>query len=775
MKLRNIKNTSMNKLKLTTITISTVFIISCFHKSIEGNNLAKIGFYSSLKSIISTLEKDGTGYHEHFMLGVAYKEKKDYKKAIFHFANSCFTYERSKGLRLFAQPVYQFCDGFHFKSAFYDHAVFEIADLFYLYREYEYVLKFIDLIASSKTALYRDAILLKSRAFLELERYDEAISSLRDIFDAYSDVDSHSIIHIRIASVYEAMNQYDTAVKEYLKVIRLNARSWQAATAVNRILEITPRSGIEHSVADQLMLSESLYYSQRYDDALTYLEALKSGRLGDEDRFTVLASLVKNYLRAKERSKCDKLFSQYRKDSSLRRRLISIQADELWSMRQRGNAVSIYRNLTGERDEISRIALKRVGLHMARRRHAGYDGLLKSYIQRFPGDAATEYFLWLLARERLRAADYITARDYLEKAVQGFPEGKYVDRARFWLYKLYSQEKRDADAEKVLIELVALNPGSSYTWTILGRIKDTYKEVKLKTLFDAAIQNENEKKALFYHTLLFLNEKKLEDRNERVEKIVTRWGNEYQLFEEDVEELRLNSDYEENLKSIEKYFTIGYLDAIWNEMRILPDERSVNRDKYIALSYFGDQYNNYYLAAFYTLELLKFHDIKENISLFSMDAIRRLFPRAFRDCVQMQAQRFKIDEQLVYSVMKAESLFHHSAVSPAGAIGLMQLMPRTARGIARNLKMNRYDLKDPCTSITFGVKYLSWLSSFFDGHLDDFIGGYNAGVGNIVKWKESLLYSDPDLFVELLPYDETRFYILRTRKFLMQYRLINDL
>ncbi len=766
----------MNKLKLTTITISTVFIISCSDKSIEGNNLSGIGFYSSLKSIISTLEKGGYGYREHFMLGVAYRQKKDYKKAIFHFANSCFTYERSEGLRLFAQPVYQFCDGFHFKSAFYDHAVFEIADLFYLYREYEYVLKFIDLIASSRTALYRDAILLKSKAFLELKRHDRAISSLRDIFDTYSDTDSRSLIHIRIASVYEAMNQYDMAVKEYLKVIRLNARSWQAATAANRILEITPQSGVKHSVADKLVLSEALYHGQRYDDALTYLEALLSGELGDEDRFTVLSALIRNYLRVKERNSCDKLIGKYRKDSSVQRRLISIKADELWSMRQRGDALSVYRNLIGgERDEISRIALKRVGLHMARRRQAGYEGLLQSYIQRFPGDAATEYFLWLLAREKLRAVDYISARDYLEKALQGFPEGKYVDRTRFWLYKLYSQAKRDADAENVLIELIARNPGSSYAWTILERIKDSYKEEKLKTLFDAAIQNNNEKKALFYHTLLFINEKKLEDRNERAEKIVARWGDAYQHFEDDIAELQLDSDYEENLKSIEKYFAIGYLDAIWNEIRILPDERSVNRDKYRALSYFGKQYNNYYLAAFYTLELLKFHDIKENISLFSIDAIRRLFPRAFQDCVQMQAQRFKIDEQLVYSVMKAESLFHHSAVSPAGAVGLMQLMPRTARGIARDLKMNRYDLKDPCTSITFGVKYLSWLSRFFDGHLDDFIGGYNAGVGNIVKWKESLIYSDPDLFVEILPYDETRFYILRTRKFLMQYRLIHDL
>jgi len=124
------------------------------------------------------------------------------------------------------------------------------------------------------------------------------------------------------------------------------------------------------------------------------------------------------------------------------------------------------------------------------------------------------------------------------------------------------------------------------------------------------------------------------------------------------------------------------------------------------------------------------------------------------------------------SIIKAESNFNHRAKSPAGAVGLMQLMPSTAKGISKKLKILKYDLTDPCTSVRFGANYAAWLNNNYDGQIEYIISGYNAGTGNVNKWKRTNLYKDIDQFSEFIPFNETRDYIFRTKKYIIQYETI---
>src|SRR4030042_3133127 len=121
-----------------------ILMFACDDAPISGNGLSTLGFYSPPGTIITVLEAGQKGYHEHFLLGIAYKKEKKYKEAIFHFANSCFKTHRNKKLRLFPQPVYQFVNGFHLKSDYYDDAVYELAHLIAMYNEHAYAVKFAD-------------------------------------------------------------------------------------------------------------------------------------------------------------------------------------------------------------------------------------------------------------------------------------------------------------------------------------------------------------------------------------------------------------------------------------------------------------------------------------------------------------------------------------------------------------------------------------------------------------------------------------------------------
>ena len=124
---------------------------------------------------------------------------------------------------------------------------------------------------------------------------------------------------------------------------------------------------------------------------------------------------------------------------------------------------------------------------------------------------------------------------------------------------------------------------------------------------------------------------------------------------------------------------------------------------------------------------------------------------------------FSVDRALLYAIMRQESGFNPYAVSPAGAKGLMQLMPGTARIVSNN---DAADLKDPLVSIAIGQKYIQRLMK--EGSVKDDLfmlaAAYNAGPGNLQKWKGSIGASandDPLLFIESLPSHETRLFIER--------------
>lgn len=128
---------------------------------------------------------------------------------------------------------------------------------------------------------------------------------------------------------------------------------------------------------------------------------------------------------------------------------------------------------------------------------------------------------------------------------------------------------------------------------------------------------------------------------------------------------------------------------------------------------------------------------------------------------------FKVDLALVHAIAKQESRFYTSVESSSGAIGLMQIMPSTASyvtgggdfsGSGSNL------LKDPVTNIDIGQKYLYSLLSrdYIDGDLFSLMIAYNAGPGNLYKWKRNLSsVEDPLLFIETIPVAETRAYVER--------------
>ena len=114
-----------------------------------------------------------------------------------------------------------------------------------------------------------------------------------------------------------------------------------------------------------------------------------------------------------------------------------------------------------------------------------------------------------------------------------------------------------------------------------------------------------------------------------------------------------------------------------------------------------------------------------------------------------------VEPALVHAVISQESRYHARAGSPAGAVGLMQLMPATAAryGLTPN---DRYD---PAKNVRAGIRYLKFLSRQFNGQLDLILAGYNAGEGAVQKYGN-----------RIPPYRETQDYVRQVKGYLVLYR-----
>jgi soluble lytic murein transglycosylase len=146
-----------------------------------------------------------------------------------------------------------------------------------------------------------------------------------------------------------------------------------------------------------------------------------------------------------------------------------------------------------------------------------------------------------------------------------------------------------------------------------------------------------------------------------------------------------------------------------------------------------------------------------------VDAWQVAFPRPYQQFVEVSAKRAALAPSLVYAIMREESAFDPDAESIADAFGLMQLIVPTARSAARGtgLPHDRRALKRPSVNIELGCRTLARYSNAFADNPLLGIPAYNAGPNRVRDWLAKRPTTDFDLWVELIPFLETRRYTKR--------------
>ena len=361
-----------------------------------------------------------------------------------------------------------------------------------------------------------------------------------------------------------------------------------------------------------------------------------------------------------------------------------------------------------------------------------------SVADRFPASSWAEEALTDLAHHYQKDARDEEAVPYFRRLTELFPKGRFFDaatwRVAWWDYR---QGRYTAAAER-LETAIRDRPRSTYTagfmyWAGRAR-REMGEEDKARAHFVATIQRYKHA----YHGL--------RAQNALGAETVSAQPPEPGPPIDEPERTRLR-----------QLLLIGRLAEALDETRGLPPTPQVEATRSAILWRQGDwraainamrrAYPSYLGAAGQSLP----------------DPLWRImYPIRFEDRLREEANETGLDPGLVAAVIWQESTFDPNAVSGPGARGLMQIMPPTGRELARNLGLKyRIDmLHDPDRGLELGTRYLKRMIDGFGGRVDKALAAYNAGPSRVASWTRAQPGQDAETFIESIPFQETRGYVM---------------
>lgn len=155
---------------------------------------------------------------------------------------------------------------------------------------------------------------------------------------------------------------------------------------------------------------------------------------------------------------------------------------------------------------------------------------------------------------------------------------------------------------------------------------------------------------------------------------------------------------------------------------------------------------------------------------------RMIYPISYADEIKKSAALYQVDPLLVAAVIRVESNYRKDAVSPKGAVGIMQLMPDTAKWILQRQEFKIYSVEEagerPDVNIRLGTWYIRELHRQFGGNLALSLAAYNAGPGTVRQWLSKSIWDGKESTLNDIPYGETRHYVQRVMYYYKKYKEI---
>lgn len=437
-------------------------------------------------------------------------------------------------------------------------------------------------------------------------------------------------------------------------------------------------------------------------------------------------------------------------------------------------------------------------LNKAKQYENALDSFKRVKLLRCQGEALSRSLYWQgLVEQRLK--QYDAAIQTYVYYLKHFPHHQYTDDAYYFLAKIYRTLKQTNKADQARKKLLALPQGDMQEKVLWYQAFDDYKKKRysaasksLKLILKTkSLANEAHQQAQYWLARILENQtatkKGLSSKAKQAyEKLIQdypfsfyailashRLGIAHKIPSIPAFKLPpINHRAVAELTGIVDVLNkLGYQDKSLEVMDYLQQNYSkqiTDYPQWMALKWMesGDYH-----------QTLRYAEEHFDSNLFNVDItgedpmIQALYPLAYYQVTQNLSQNPSLSHSMIMGIMREESLFLPTIRSHAGAQGVMQLMPGTAKLVANELAMNDFDLEklaDPQTNMLLGSTYFASMVQKFDS-VPLAIMAYNAGPGNVRKWLKQKGNLPLDEFIESIPFSETRGYIKRVLRSMQIY------
>jgi soluble lytic murein transglycosylase len=381
----------------------------------------------------------------------------------------------------------------------------------------------------------------------------------------------------------------------------------------------------------------------------------------------------------------------------------------------------------------------------------------QSVLNKYPTSPWAEESLLNLAHHYLKDGKDAQALPYFQRLYDQFPEGRLVERATWRVGWAEFEKGRFTEAADIWIRGARTRPTTSYTGAFLywsGRARrETGRDDEARKLFEETIQRFK----YAYHGL-------------RAREALGRLpGGSSSTHPATDPVSELTEPYRTRVHDL---LMLDRYEQATDEMRGAPPSPQTR-----ATLAFIQWKQGHLRPAITAMKHAYPEHVTELGDQLPEPVWRILHPIQFAETITLRSAQVGLDPGLVAALICQESTFDPTAMSAVGARGLMQLMPRTGRELARANKIpfGADALHDPHSSLQLGTHYLRQMVKAFGGRVERALAAYNAGPHRVSIWTAGRRNMSAEEFVDYIPYPETRLYVMTILAAQEQYRRIYSL
>jgi soluble lytic murein transglycosylase len=569
--------------------------------------------------------------------------------------------------------------------------------------------------------LIRDAHLLYATALLEEGRSQEAAALLeKDRAPVRSDTE------FVLGRAYQAAGETEKASRAFRNVyfnLPTSAEAEGAGTELHKL-------GVTGSVVERRTRADLLYKAKHYADAAhDYRDLLSGDELSPADRPAAQLALAGALEKSGSSHDARKLLT------SMGAQAGDAEAQRLYLLSETERSTSDEDAVQTTLNELRQFgpsspwleqALLSAGnMYLLKRDYDRAIDYFRELQQRFPNGSRSSYAHWKASWLAFRQGRSDEARKGFENQIALYPDSPEIPNALYWRARMAEEEGNPAMARAFYQKLS--DRFRNYYYAELGR-------ERLKALPAAASKDAAPHYALLDHVSLLSSAGKITETappedNLRVERarLLSNGG----LADMAVRELQAAAAQE---------------GGSWAP----PEMARVYQD--------GGRYDR-------GIQIMK----RTTPNYFAVDLPdlprpywEALFPKAYWPDLRKYSELNGLDPYLVASLIRQESEFNALAISHANAVGLMQLLPKTGKTVARQVKLKGYSapqLYTPAVNLELGTRYFKEMVDKYNGQFEYALAAYNAGTDRVGDWLGQGHYRDPQEFVESIPFTETREYV----------------